>query len=339
MNYTSFGRMKSWLSGAAESVDDAALRKMGNKIRNLLYSAYKRLQIGVDVEECIEVQEFCEPCSDCNCPTYLGISLPPEIMTVEGMWLDGHPIHTYTRWREWQEGAGECKGRKLTGDYMGVSNPTELDPCCGTCPRIAFQALDPNDEGKSVIIHYIDQSDNRVTNEIKLRFSEYVATENGVKRIIAPGGITLPPNLSGGVYVAEAESLRILSEYRPWEIKPAYRRLRLRGICKGDRVLVRGARRFVELYHDWETVEVNNEAGVIQAGLSVRFMESLDKDPATLAKAGAHWEAAMRMFDGDASREIGRTTIRKFNHSPHKIRRSGLNSNSGWRSSRPSRPY
>lgn len=288
--------------------------KEANRARQWVYSSYTRRKLAVDVEECIVADTFCDNCNDCN-NGYVGISLPEEMISTAGIWINGSAIQANSRWREFQDGQRRQCGKRLEATYTGISSPTERDISpCGNCSTVGFQAIAAEDTGKILTVSFKDQNNETQLNEIKLKAGEYVPTITPVKSFFQPAGITLPDNLCGGVIVAQMDTSRILSEYKPWQTKPSYRRLSLPGICCGQAVLVRGNRRFHDLYFNHETAEVDNELVVIEVVRYLQHLASLDPQGGHQQLAKFHEAEANKLMDGDQNRETGAGTVNRFQH-------------------------
>lgn len=314
--HTSFGAMCRWVAaerGWNAVTDKDKIIKETNRVRQWLYSAYTRLKLAVDVEECIQVEQFCDNCNDCQ-TTYSGISLPDEFISAAGIWINGAMVQANSRWREFQEGISrQISGNRLEATYLGSSAATERDICpCGACAFIGFQADRKEDIGKIVTIQYRDVNKQPHTDQIILRLGEYVQTATEVQSIDTPGGITLPHDLCGGVIVAQMDTLRILSEYKPWQHKPGFRRLSLPGACKGRSVLVRGNRRYHELYWEHETAELANELAVIEVVRYLRLIASVNPEGGHHQLAKIHEAEAMKYISGDQNRETGDGTVNQI---------------------------
>ena len=327
--HTSFGRMLAWLSaetGASLTSERKRLVRDANRIRQWIYSRYQELKLAVDVEECVAVSQFS---MDCNCQSsYTGISLPPEFINAASVWHNNQSVQMNSRWREYQDGMMRMCGNKLEATYVGVPAPTERDICpWGSCAFIGFQAMDPSDSGKEVIIQYRDINGGEHTDSIILKFGEYVSTSCEVRNISQPAGITLPEVLSGGILCAQLNSMRILSEFKPWEHKPAYRRLSLPAACDST-VLVRGTRRYHDLYWNHETAETHNELAVLAVYRFLKYSASGSATDGHQQLAKFHEAEAIRYLTGDQSREAGASTVNRFDHS-HGMRRRGSLSTRG----------
>lgn len=316
--HTSFGRMIGWISAESGNTDRRKLVRDANRVRRWVYSQYDKIKLAVDVEECVTASTFC---LDCNCEnSYVGISLPPEYINAASMWVNNSSIQMNSRWREYQDGMMRTCGTKLESNYVGVPAPTERDIYpCGACVFLGFQASDIADNGKLVYIQYYDANGQEHTDSIKLKSGEYVQTSCEVKAIRQPSGITLPDDLVGGVLVAQLDTFRILSEYKPWEHKPAYRRMTL-PVCDGQQVLVRGTRRHHDLYWNHETAETDNELAVIAVYRYLKHSASQSPTDGQQQLADYHEQQAIKYLTGDQKRETGASTVARFTHS-HGIRR------------------
>jgi len=323
MGYATLGQMLQWLEKpAGKTVKDnrCELVELANRIRQHFYLLYEDLPLFMDGEECITVEEF--PL-DCNCKeTYMGITLPDEYQTVEAIWKNDVPIKMFDKWREYRDGVQSTCSCELAMWDIENFFPTERELICGKCSYVKMLVRNPADVGKTAIIHYIDSNDQDRTDEILLT-QDYVRTSSWVKRINPRGGVILPPHMVGAVIIAD-EGGRILSEYPPNITVPAYRRMKLTGVCCGDQVLVKASRRFRPLYFDTDVIETDNRLAIEEAARYFRYNDNTQADLQYEAKAATHSANAKFYLLGEKSRQRGKATISNINLSQGRIKKSGL---------------
>ena len=329
MGYTTLGQALYWLeepTGLTVKDNRCQLVDKLNRIRQHFYLLYGEINLFMDGEECICINEY--PL-DCNCKeTFTGITLPAEYETVEAIWLNDVPIKMYDKWREYRDGIKSTCSCKL--EMIDIENffPTEreLSPC-GKSQFVKIKAEDARDCGKIATIRYKDANGQQTENEILLT-QEYVRTERQVLRINPRGGVILPANLFGAVWIAE-ENGRVLSEYDPSQAVPSYRRLKIPGTCVGDQVLVKASRRFKPLYFDSDVIETDNRLAIEEAARYFRYNDSTRGDQTYEAKSATHAANCRFYLLGEKSRHRGGATISqmRINHGPKN--RSGLNKKQG----------
>lgn len=316
--------MLRWLerpTGKTLSANRSELVTMANRVRKHFYLLYEKVQMFMDFEQCVCVQEFVEDCRSCEKKFY-GITLPAGVQQIEGLVVSGTPVSLQNHWRGYQSGiiARKCK----TESYdLGSGYCTERD--FGGCPfPIKLMAKDPQDCGKKVRVSYFDINGTEASEEITLGV-EYHATEGAAIGFQRPGGVILPADLKGGVVIALCnEQSTILSEYLPWENIPNYHRIRINGVCARDAVLIRGSRKYHDLWFDTDVVETDNELAIEQAALGFKFRDSQSADPSFLGKAAAHFASAREYLIGEKARDEGGGVVRQFMIGSRKINRSRL---------------
>lgn len=324
MGYTNFGTMLKWLeepAGKSLSQNRASLVTLANKVRQHFYLIYERVQMFMDVEECICIQTFNEDCRSCE-TTFRGITLPAGMHQLEGVIVAGSAISMQGRWRTYQVGVVP-KNCRIETFNLGDGYCTERD--FGSCPfPIKFLCEKPEDCGKIVKVSYYDIDKKLVVEEIKLS-SEYLATEGAAIGFARPGGISLPNDLKGGVTVALCDAnSTILSNFMPWENIPNYFRIRINGVSDGDVVRIRGSRRFHELYYDGDIVETDNRLAIEQAARGFIHRDSNSAEPTLIGKAALHFANAEKYLLGEKARDEGGGTVRRFEFGPRIMRRSRL---------------
>lgn len=328
MGYTTLGTVLKWIERPA-GVNISTRREeavdMVNRIREHFYYLYQDTPLFLDVEECIQVQEFC---ADCQCEeTYTGITLPSGFQTPEAMFRLKQPIPMYSRWREYRVGVQGDQACDLQEFDMGSIFSTERDITCGLRTRLGFWVENPIDCGKVVRIAYRDASGNKFEEQIALQ-TKAVLTERSASFIEHNGGVVLPTDLKGRVYLAE-ERGRILSVYTPDQHVPTYRRLKLTGVSCEDQILVKAARKFVPLYDDMDVVETDNRNAFESAARHFYFIDNNEAGTAFEQKAEYHGGKAKAYLLGEKSRENGKQTIKQFWVGGTKRNRTGLRSRRG----------
>lgn len=329
MGYATVGQALKWLEQpAGKTVKDnrCELVELLNRIRQHFYLLYGQLDLFMDGEECITVQEF--PL-DCSCKeSFLGITLPPEYDGIEAIWKNDVPIKMYDRWREYRDGIKSACSTQLAMYDVAEFFPTEreLSPC-GSCSYVRLKIQNVKDEGKIAIIRYTDANGQQHEDEITLS-QDYNKTSRQVRRINPRGGVILPTDLVGAVYIAGSDG-RILSEYDPHQTVPSYRRLKLTGVCDGDQVLVRANRRFRPLYFDSDVIETDNRLAIEEAARYFRYNDSTRGDQSYEQKSATHAANAKFYLLGEKGRHRGHATISQIRLSHGPKNRSGLNKKSG----------
>jgi hypothetical protein len=324
MGYCTFNTMLKWLeepAGKSLRENRVALTTLANKVRQHFYLIYERVQMFMDVEECICIQTFNEDCRSCE-RTFRGITLPAGMHQLEGIIVSGSAISMQGRWRTYQVGVVPKNCRTETFD-LGDGFCTERD--FGSCAHpIKFIAEKPDDCGKVVKVSYYDENKVLQVEEIVLGI-EYKSTSAAAIGFARPGGISLPNDLKGGVTVALCdESSKILSNFMPWETIPNYKRIRINGVADGDVVKITGSRRFHELYYDGDIVETDNRLAIEQAARGFIHRDSNSAEPTLIGKAALHFGNAEKYLLGEKARDEGGGVVRKFEFGSRIMRRSRL---------------
>jgi len=318
-----------WFSGFKNKPIDAHrsfLLEQINDCRQLFYSFYEDVPLFEDDQECFCVQQFAQDCGSCE-NTFLGVTLPDYMISVAAMWTSDAPIKLYGKWREYKTGIMPSDRCRLENYTQATRAPTEREiyPLGSAC-RLAFVSESEADDGKTAIIRYFD-----VAGQVK---EDEIALEAGVKKTTSSSaigvpdrGIVLPSTLTGSVALVQADGAgeaRALSSYAPHETVPSYTRTKVTGVCEGDSVLIRAARRFTPLYFDADVVETDNRLAWQNAALWLENNRS--SNPESISKANYHAQACKDLLVGDKSREINKTTVRKVQHTTYRPRVSGLRS-------------
>ena len=263
-----------------------------NKYRLLLYSQYDRYKLFNDTHHLIYVSQF---------DGYQGVTLPPDIVAVEGVWVCSRSLAIRSRWREMTSGIGLPRGRRLTAIEMAEMFPTEKDlPTADDVIKI--YAAHSADTGKEVFVT-IQNAETQRTETIRFALEADVwrVSEVPVKKVLA---VSLP-ELVGPVQIAAADGT-VLSVYAPWETAPMYRRLKLADCdASCQTVLLQGTKRFVNLTFDHDIVEVGNQLIIEAAARYFRHGES-SVDTAEINRANYDLATLDRLLVGLIARHRGR---------------------------------
>lgn len=297
-----------------------------NDARRLFYSIHQRLRLDFYIEACFCIKDFCQSCYTCGNGeevVYSGISLPNEMQQVEAAWINDRPIPMYDKWYEYQHGIKSNNNSYLKFIDMGGDFPLESDWDCGKCAKLKFIALDGADCGKKVTVKYVAPGGDEKFEEVTLT-SEGNCIEGVAEKLHRPGGIVLPTGLAGGVMVQDALTGQLLARLHPRITVPAFRRLKLTGVCDGGQVNVRATRKYTELYFDWEVVETDNKLALLDAVRYLKAMSIPSTDPGWKASAQVYLQNVEKYLSGDNSRSDGGSTVKRINILPAENRRSGL---------------
>lgn len=289
-----------------------------NRVRQLFYNLYKEFELEVDVTDCFEVQEFTDnACVTCD-GSYLGVTLPAHMQTVEAVWSHrGTPFDLYSKWRETKTGIKPKMDCALaTYDRPGTF-PTERD--LNKQSALSVQAVNPADAGKQVEIVYRDIGGETKREALVLQQVGGTATTN-----IAVGIMSVVlPQLLGPVRLTQACDGRLLSEYLPGELVPSYKRIKVTGVSACDQILVRASRQFTPVYWDTDIVETDNQEAIINAGLYI-FYSGSGPEGQMLQKAEYHYSKMRDALHGEAARQLGLNRENTTGRFGPPIRRSRL---------------
>lgn len=245
----------SWCEDRAEVVEHL------NKYRLLLYTSYDKFKLFNDAAHLITVAQF---------DGYQGVTLPPDIAAVEGVWSCDVPLAIRSRWREMHTGIGLLPGTRMSTIELAEMFPTERDLTVvgGTLKVYAEHSADT---GKDVFVT-VKRSDTERVERIRfpLEAATWQVSDVPVKKVLE---VSLP-TLTGYVQLAQDDGT-VLSAYAPWETAPMYRRLKLStSSCACPTVLLQGTKRFVNIYFDHDIVEVGNQLIMEAAARYFRFGEA-----------------------------------------------------------------
>lgn len=303
MNQTSFGTMLKWIERPFNTTverDRALLVDTANRIREKMYNLYTQYEIEVDVEECFELQEFCR-CGQCD-ETYRGIALPSYMQTVEAAWASSQPISLYSKWRESKVGITPKEDCRLAMYDMPGLYPTERDLSpCGCIDGLEFLAKSPLDTGKEVVVTYVNEQGDSITERVSLLRSAWASLEYKVKSLRA---VILPTHLRGGISIRQQSNERILSEYGPHESVPSYRRVKFTGVPCGCVVVVRASRKYTPLWEDYDIVETANRDAIEDAARHL-FYATSGSEGGMIEKSEYHRRMFESSLRGEQSRNIG----------------------------------
>lgn len=297
-----------------------------NDVRRLFYSLNQRIRLDFHIEGCFVVQEFHEPCIKCgDCPaSYLGVTLPQEIETVEAIWSHTSPVTIYNRWVEYSDGISG-RGSALKMIDAGNDHPLQIEWDPKTCIRPVFMATNMADCGKEVTVSFKDANFEDKRETVKLAMTG-VSTTSEVRQLTRPGGIVLPNDLVGGVEVYDCIGGQHLGYLSPKEVVPGFRRVKISSVCCGSVVKIVGSRKFSELEFDWEVVETDNKLAILEASRYLSIMSVNSSDAQWLAKARQHMDNMIAFLGGDNLRNEGPTVVRHMDFHKVPLRRSGLTS-------------
>ena len=263
-----------------------------NKYRLLIYTQYDRYKLFNDTYHLIYVSQF---------DGYQGVTLPPDILAVEGVWSCERSLAIRSRWREMHSGIGLPRGKRITTVEMAEMFPMEKDlpTADGT---IQLYAEHSADTGKDVFVT-VQNAETQRTEVLRfaLEAGTWRVSEVPVKKVLA---VSLPP-LVGHVRIA-SDADNVLSIYAPWETAPMYRRLKLAdSACSCTTVLLQGTKRFVNLSFDHDIVEVGNQLIIEAAARYFRHGES-SVETSEIKRANYDLATLDRLLVGLIARHRGR---------------------------------
>lgn len=260
-----------------------------NKYREYLFTNYDKFKLFDSVFHCICVSRFRLPCArDCQCETYYGFTLPPDVAGVVGAWEYGFPLAIRSRWRETHSGINNIASPRVEVVEMSERFPTERD-LTGMVSLKVFVSS-PKDAGKAVVIEVEDADWNVRKLQFDLLADGWAASDVLVRRIIS---VVLPPKLDGHVTLAQCDGYE-LSYYAPTERVPSYRRFRVAPTCRGGSILIQGTKRFQPVWFDTDIVEVGN--GLVMEAAAKFFKFSDDTTDSDELRRAAYDEARLRQY-------------------------------------------
>jgi hypothetical protein len=326
MAYASIQQALEWFAEARGKSVTSHRKELLTKIndaRRFIYSLNQRIRLDFHLEACFEAKTYYEPCVNCaDAPaTYVGITLPQEMEAVEAIWGGTTPMPIYNKWVEYDEGI-KGRGDPLKAIDMGNDFPIQIEwsPC--SCIKPVFMATSQADCGKEIVVSFKDSLNQHKTERLKLATTGTTTTSE-VKSIDRPGGIVLPA-LESGVEVYDCIGGSYLGFYHPKTSIPAFRRMKITGVCCGQTVRVRASRKFTELEFNWEVIETDNKLALLEAMRYLDIMTVNSSDAQWLAKARMHAENVINFLGGDNLRNEGPTVVRRFDFLGGMTRRSKL---------------
>lgn len=322
MNQISFSTLLQWIErpfNTTISADRSFLVDQANRIREKLYNAYREFELAVDVEECFELQQFCQ-CGQCDV-SYTGVTLPSYMQTVEAAWHSREPITLYSKWRESKVGIKRAADCQLASYDVPGFFPTERDFCpCGIPDKVQFLAKNRLDDGKLVRFTYDDAAGEEKSVDIPLKQGAWMGPDEDVKSIKS---VILPSNLREGVSIRQEANGRILSEYSPHETVPSYKRIKITGLCSKSVIIILASRKFTPLYFDHDIVEFASRDAVEDCARHIFYANS-GSDSGMMQKAEYHRKLFMDTLKGIQSRELGINRENSSSASGPPVRRSRL---------------
>lgn len=281
-----------------------------NKYRNLLYNLYDEVKLFDEVNHCICLSDFREPCAIGCEPTYWkGFTLPYDVLSVESSWESGNVLTQRSRWRE------SLVGRMSPGSAMEMFEvpgqfPTERD--MNSVQRLKVYAESHEDEGLVVTVKVIDADWKPQTLGFSLVGDGWVTVDHEVREILE---VALPVSQVGGVTLAQEDNYE-LSIYAPSEVVPSYKRYRVGVGCNAEAVLLQCTRRMLPLYFDTDIVEVGDQLVMESAARYFKYGEN-STDQKDIKRAEYDLAKMKESLAGLLSRTRGRS---KQDGSPYKGR-------------------
>lgn len=324
MSYVPFSTFCQWVAegfGLSFQTQRASVVSKANLARQHIYLIYDRAQMSLDAESCFDVEEFPTSCHECD-NRYFGITLPHDMMNVEAAWKNNTPVKLFSKWRESVVGIEGSNSCRLQFIDLGNIFPTERDIDPRHPSQIQIKADRREDCGKEVILNYIDIDGENRKERIVLTL-DYKLTEHPAIGFVRPAGVQLPEGRQHSITIAHND--RILSIYSPLEGRiPSYKRVKITGVCAGDQVLVKSARKFVPLFFDEDVAEVDNRLAVREIATMLSLRDSKEPGLGYERKADYHAQLAYDYLIGEKAREAGKATIRQFFIGGRSVNRSGL---------------
>lgn len=302
MNYTTFKQAKAWMSPGYGQCDDATLAEVVNTTRRHFYNWYQEVHLFLDAIGCFAVKRFCLDCLDCN-DSYIGVTLPREFQTVEGIWWNDWPIKLNSDWWEFQHGMTsecDCRVRKL--DVPGsFSTIADIQP--GQVVRLMVVCTNPADVGKRTVIRGIGAGGQPISNEMTLSLTAQKTPDSFVS-ILHRGGIVKDVT-EGRVIITDCHG-KIYGRYEPDETVPTYRRIKLNGLTEGcDVVNIRAARKYFPLIGEDDVAETDNQPAWDAMARYLREYRKADRSGDSIKAEKNHLQTAKSMMMGDVAREKG----------------------------------
>ena len=329
MPHASTREALSWLaseSGRSVESHRKELVEQLNDARRLFYSLNNRIRLDFHIDACFSVKEFYEPCLTCGCEpeVYYGITLPQEMEQVESVWIGTTPVTIYNRWLQYRDGI-QGKGSSVKAIDVGNDFPIQSEWHPNKCIKPVFMASNQADCGKVITVTFTNANNEERRETLKLATTG-VSTTSEVRSLKRPGGIVLPADLAGGIEVYDCMGGQHLGFFHPKVDVPAFRRLKLTGVCCGSIVHVHATRRFTNVEFDWEVIETDNKLAIMEAMRYLKIMAVNSSDAQWIAKARMHMDNMITYLGGDNLRDEGPATVRQLDFIRMPVKRSGLRS-------------
>lgn len=325
MGYTTFKQFIQWCAEGTKKNAETnipSLITLANLVRQHIHMLYSEVQMAVDKEACFRVQCFPLDCNDCR-ETYFGITLPGDMEGIEAAWRNTTVVPMFSKWREAVIGIGKSDSCRLQIIDQGNLFPTELEPNWREPCRLMVRCERPEDRGKEFRIKYLNQDDEIVEDAIKLS-QEFATTTDAVKQIVRPAGIVLPDTRKGKITLSKEVKREPISIYSPNESHvPAYKRVRLTGVCETDTILVKATAKYSPLYFMEDVAEFDNELAIREFAKMFVYRDNDDPTRGFAAMAKLAEDTGKTYLLGQQAREKGAAIQQAF-FSGRDVNRSGL---------------
>lgn len=271
-----------------------------NKYRNLLYNLYDEVRLFDEVNYCICLSEFKEPCRGSDCTqdeTWRGFTLPYDVAAVNAAWESGNVITQRSRWRETLVGRNHSN---IILEMFEVPGQFATERDLKETARLKVHAEAKDDEGMTVEVKVIDADWNQRTLCFKLVGDGWVTVDAHVREIRS---VNLPTGRVGGVTLAQEDGYE-LGIYAPSETVPAYRRYKVSVGCDAEAVLLQCNRRMLPVHFDTDIVEVGDQLVIEAAGRYFKYGEN-STDSADIRRAEYDLARMKELLSGLMSRHRG----------------------------------
>jgi len=267
-----------------------------NKCRNEWFNQYSRRKLFFDASYCVCVSCYSEGCGGvCSSGNFHGFSLPGDMDAVTEIYESGEPITIRSQHREAHAGLGP-HGRWTEAVEIAKHFPTQRDPAFGS--KLKVFAESPQDSKKKVTIKVVSEGVN-LTLVFTLQGDGWVTVDKPVDSIES---VVLPNGLAGRILLAQTDG-RELSEYDPVELVPSYRRYKLQQPCDASALLIRGTKRYRDIWCDTDLVEIGDKLVIDATARHFRYSESSDRKELQTAQ---FWLTKMNGYlDGVTARSRG----------------------------------
>lgn len=274
-----------------------------NRFRNHLYNLHPRFQLFDNAYHCICVSKYPQrcpnPCVTSTASCFSGFTLPPDVAGVEEAREYGYPLKVRSRWREAHFGEHAMNTPRVEVVETGEQWCTER-AMTKIAPLWVF-AEDAEDHGRVLTIEAEDDAGKRITLQFTLIGDGWAKVERPVRAIHR---VSLPQGRKGSITLAQADGYE-LSIYAPWESVPNYRLFRVASYAGNNgRILIRGAKRFVDVWFDSDVVEVGDRLVIEEYG-AFRQYRSNTKEKGSLERAEYSRSEMESQLKGVLSRSRG----------------------------------